>query len=100
MQAFHADQFVLPLPEGHRFPMGKYERLRARVVEHLPMLRLGQAQPASDGELALAHTPRYVSAVAEGLLCDAEQREIGYIGGQNGAVLALSAQKESRCNSL
>ena len=57
MQAFHADQFVLPLPEGHRFPMGKYERLRARVVEHLPMLRLGQAQPASDGELALAHTP-------------------------------------------
>jgi acetoin utilization deacetylase AcuC-like enzyme len=78
MQAFHADHFVLPLPEGHRFPMGKYERLRASVVEHLPMLRLGQAQPASDGELALAHTPRYVSAVAEGLLSEAEQREIGF----------------------
>lgn len=78
MQAFYADHFVLPLPEGHRFPMGKYERLRARVIERLPGLRLGQAQPASDGELALAHTPRYVSAVAEGLLSQAEQREIGF----------------------
>jgi acetoin utilization deacetylase AcuC-like enzyme len=78
MQAFHAAQFVLPLPEGHRFPMAKYERLRARAVERLPGLRLGQADPASDGELALVHTPRYVSAVVEGLLAPAEQREIGF----------------------
>jgi len=78
MQAFYADHFVLPLPAGHSFPMGKYERLRNRVVAECPEIRLAEALPASDGELALAHTPRYVSAVAEGHLSAAEQREIGF----------------------
>jgi len=31
MQAFYADQFVLPLPPGHRFPMPKYRMLRERL---------------------------------------------------------------------
>jgi acetoin utilization deacetylase AcuC-like enzyme len=78
MQAFYADQFVLPLPSGHPFPMQKYRRLRERVVAELPALRLEQAPPATDGQLALAHSPRYVTAVAEGLLSAAEQREIGF----------------------
>ena len=78
MQAFYADHFVLPLPAGHSFPMGKYERLRNRVVAECPAIQLAEALPASDGELALAHTPRYVSAVAEGHLSAAEQREIGF----------------------
>ena len=33
MKAFYTDQFVLPLPEGHRFPMAKYSLLRQRVAE-------------------------------------------------------------------
>ena len=37
-----------------------------------------QAPAASDGELALVHTPRYVSAVSEGTLSAAQQREIGF----------------------
>ena len=78
MQAFYADHFVLPLPAGHSFPMGKYERLRNRLVAECPGIELAEALPASDGELALAHTPRYVSAVAEGHLSAAEQREIGF----------------------
>ena len=78
MHAFYADHFVLPLPAGHSFPMGKYALLRDRVATECPAIRLLPAEPASDGELALAHTPRYISAVAEGLLSDAEQREIGF----------------------
>jgi acetoin utilization deacetylase AcuC-like enzyme len=78
MQAFYADHFVLPLPEGHTFPMGKYEKLRARVVAECPGIRLAAALPASDGELALVHTPAYVDAVAHGTLSAAEQREIGF----------------------
>ena len=31
LKLYYADHFVLPLPEGHRFPMGKYSRLRARL---------------------------------------------------------------------
>ena len=78
MQAYYADHFVLPLPAGHGFPMGKYERLRSRLVAECPGITLAEALAASDGELALAHTPRYVSAVAEGHLSAAEQREIGF----------------------
>ena len=77
MQAFYADQFVLPLPPGHRFPMSKYRLLREHL-EHLPGLRLCQAPEASDGELALAHTPGYLAAVTSGTLSDAQQREIGF----------------------
>ena len=57
MHAFYADQFVLPLPPGHRFPMGKYQILRDRLRAELPEVRMGQALRASDGELALAHSP-------------------------------------------
>jgi acetoin utilization deacetylase AcuC-like enzyme len=78
MQAFYADHFVLPLPEGHTFPMSKYERLRARVAAECSSIRLLPALPASDGELALAHTPRWIEAVAHGTLTAAEQREIGF----------------------
>lgn len=77
MQAFYADQFVLPLPPGHRFPMPKYRLLRERL-EGLAGLEMRQAPAASDGELALAHTPEYVSAVSDGTLSEAQQREIGF----------------------
>jgi len=77
MQAFYADQFVLPLPPGHRFPMPKYRLLRERL-EGLAGLEMRQAPAASDGELALAHTPAYVSAVSDGTLSAAQQREIGF----------------------
>ena len=77
MQAFYSDKFVLPLPPGHRFPMSKYRLLREQL-ESLPGLQLYQALPASDGELALAHTPAYLLAVVDGTLGAAQQREIGF----------------------
>lgn len=78
MQAFHSDRFTLELPPGHTFPMAKYRLLRAAVEATLPAIRIGDALPASDGELALAHEPNYIDAVAEGLLSEAQQREIGF----------------------
>jgi acetoin utilization deacetylase AcuC-like enzyme len=78
MQAFYADHFFLQLPAGHRFPMQKYRLLRERVVGELSGIRLEQALPASEGELALAHTPHYISAVLQGHLTAAQLREIGF----------------------
>lgn len=78
MQAFYADHFVLPLPEGHRFPMQKYRLLRDRLVNELPEVVLCEAPRATDGELALAHDPAYVGAVQTGGLSAAAQREIGF----------------------
>ena len=78
MQAFHADSFVLPLPPGHTFPMGKYRMLRDTVEQHMPAVRVMSALPASDGELALAHDPGWITAVVEGTTSAAQQREIGF----------------------
>jgi acetoin utilization deacetylase AcuC-like enzyme len=78
MKAFHSDQFVLPLPPGHRFPMAKYRLLREAILAELPEVNLAEAPVASDGELALVHTPLYINAVSEGLLSAAQQREIGF----------------------
>ncbi|MCU0956159.1 MAG: histone deacetylase [Hydrogenophaga sp.] len=78
MHAFYADHFVLPLPEGHRFPMAKYARLRERLRDELPGVTLFEAMPASDGELALVHTPAYIQAIAKGTLDPRAQREIGF----------------------
>jgi acetoin utilization deacetylase AcuC-like enzyme len=78
MKAFYADQFVLPLPTGHRFPMPKYQLLRDAVAAALPGVQLQPAPPATDGELALVHTPAYIDAVMQGTLSPAQQREIGF----------------------
>ena len=77
MDAFYADHFVLPLPEGHRFPMSKYRLLRDGV-EGMPGLRLCEAPAATDTQLLLAHDPVYVQKVVTGMLEPKEQREIGF----------------------
>ncbi len=78
MRAFHTDQFVLSLPAGHSFPMGKYRLLRDAVEAGLPGIRVAEALPASDGELALAHDPAWITAVVEGTTSAQQQREIGF----------------------
>src|SRR4051812_20038213 len=78
MQVFYATQFVLPLPPGHRFPMGKYQLLRDRLAAELPQLQLAQAEAATDGQLALVHTPAYVQAITDGSVDPVILREIGF----------------------
>ncbi len=78
MLAYHSDAFVLPLPPGHSFPMSKYRLLREAAEAMLPRVRVREALPASDGELALAHEPAWIAAVADGTLSAAAQREIGF----------------------
>lgn len=78
VKAYYADHFVLPLPEGHRFPMAKYALLRQRLQAELPGINLHEALPASDGELALVHAPAYIQAVQHGGLTPQQQREIGF----------------------
>ena len=78
MKAFYSDQFVLPLPAGHRFPMQKYYLLRERVQAELPNVILGEAPIAADSELARVHAADYIERVATGALDVREQREIGF----------------------
>jgi len=78
MQVFYATQFVLSLPPGHRFPMAKYQLLRDRLAVELPAVQLGQALQASDGELALAHSPSYIQSIMDGSIDPKLMREIGF----------------------
>ena len=78
MRVFYADQFVLPLPPGHRFPMEKYRLLRDRLAAELPEVQLMRAEPASDGELALVHTPSYIRGISDGSVDSKVMREIGF----------------------
>lgn len=78
MQAFHSDAHSLQLPPGHRFPQSKYRLLRERIEAEPGLILLHAAVPASEDELLLAHTPRYIEAVLHGQLSAAELREIGF----------------------
>lgn len=78
MIAYYSDRFVLPLPEGHRFPMRKYRMLRDLVAQRLPEVTLEEAPHTTDGVLALAHHPQYIHRVTTGALTAAEQRAIGF----------------------
>ena len=80
MKAFYCDNFLLPLPPAHSFPMAKYARLRDRVVTE-GILRpedLVVPRAARWDELALVHTAEYLSAVASGTLSPDAQRRIGF----------------------
>ena len=78
MIAFHFDPHILPLPAGHRFPIGKYGLLRQQVQDDPRGIELRMDAPASPGALALAHAPSYIEGVLEGTLDAERQREIGF----------------------
>lgn len=80
VHVFYSDQFVLPLPPGHRFPMEKYARLRERVeaARLVPPERMHVPERATLDQLALAHDPEYVGRVVRGELGPRELRELGF----------------------
>ena len=71
--------YVVPLPEGHPFPMGKFTAL------HRILLAEGVVQPqdvvepqeAQWADLRLAHAGGYLGALAEGSLERAAERRMG-----------------------
>jgi acetoin utilization deacetylase AcuC-like enzyme len=80
MQAFYSDTFVLPLPDGHRFPMTKYRRLRERLIDEAVLAAedLAVPEPAEWDDISLVHSSEYVQQVADGTLSADAQRRIGF----------------------
>jgi acetoin utilization deacetylase AcuC-like enzyme len=80
MYVFYCDHFVLPLPEGHRFPMAKYSRLRRRLVLDAVVdpADVHEAPAAGWDDLALVHTADYLRHIACGTLPAQAQRRIGF----------------------
>lgn len=79
MRFFYPDVPTLPLPDGHRFPAGKYDALRA-VIDRDQILgsaTLLSAPLATREDLLRAHAPAYVDAMLAGTLGPTEMRRIG-----------------------
>lgn len=57
--------------------MGKYEILRERL-DAMPEIQRILSEPATDGQLALVHSPEYIQSVVQGTLSPSAQREIGF----------------------
>lgn len=76
--SYHPD-YVIPLPEGHAFPMRKYAILHARLLAE-GLLDPGEAHAPVEADwdtLALVHDADYLAKLRDGTLSDAEQRRIG-----------------------
>ena len=80
MKVFYSDHFVLPLPEGHRFPMTKYSTLRERVAGSsiCGPGELREPEAVTDEEILRAHSPDYLRRVVSGTLTEKEVRRIGF----------------------
>jgi acetoin utilization deacetylase AcuC-like enzyme len=79
LHAWSSARYVIPLPEGHRFPIAKYALLRERVLAEglVAPERMHEPARVALDDLLLVHESAYVRALVEGTLSDAELRRIG-----------------------
>jgi acetoin utilization deacetylase AcuC-like enzyme len=75
----HHPAYVAPMPAGHRFPMAKFGRLMAWLLEDRVVVpeQVHVPEPAPAASLELAHAPAYVEAVLGQTLDAAAVRRIG-----------------------
>ncbi len=74
---YYTDHYVLPLPEGHRFPIEKY-RLTRELLAADRRFHFEPAPLAKRETIELAHDPEYVSAFLDGTLSPQAIRRIGF----------------------
>lgn len=73
-------RYTFPLPDGHRFPVGKYALLRERVIAEgiVRADRVLDPNAATNDELRLVHTADYVERFTAGALTPSEERRLGF----------------------
>lgn len=80
MQLFTTDQFNLPLPSGHRFPVAKYRLLRDAVsaADWATNHQFVTAESVTKTDLYRVHDATYVDRMCAGAMTDVEMRRIGF----------------------
>ncbi|CAI5473026.1 unnamed protein product [Closterium sp. Yama58-4] len=79
--AFYADHHVVPLPDGHRFPMDKYRTTRLLLQSDASLVRILAVHPAplvSWEELQQVHEEGYLTRLFTHALSEQEQRVLGF----------------------
>ena len=72
--------YAHPLPEGHRFPMLKYELIPGQLLYEgtIEPHHLFAPGPCDDATILKTHTREYVQKLKRGTLSASEQRRIGF----------------------
>lgn len=80
MKAYYCHHFVLPLPEGHSFPMDKYRLLYDRIKENAGTWNIELIEPvaATNEDLSRVHCPDYIRRMSDGSAGEQEMRRIGF----------------------
>jgi len=77
--AYHSI-YAHPLPEGHRFPMLKYELVPAQLLHEgtITANNIFAPQPCKEETVLLTHDKRYYDKLIHQTLTASEQRKIGF----------------------
>lgn len=80
MRLWTSARYTFPLPDGHRFPIAKYEQLREQVLIEGIVTPDSLCEPgrATRDALLLVHTTDYVDRFLEGRLSPEELRRVGF----------------------
>ncbi len=80
MRAWSSARFTISLPDGHRFPIAKYARVRDAVLEAglFPAEAIAEPDRIERWALGLVHSESYVGAILDGTLSQTESRRLGF----------------------
>lgn len=79
MRFSYCDGYTAPLPEGHVFPMGKFEGLKNHLINETIISAENLVKPAlaTIETLKLFHTEEYIFKILNGGLTSKEERRLG-----------------------
>ncbi len=80
LHAWSSARYTFPLPDGHRFPIEKYERVRQRVVDEgiVEAACLHDPDRVPGDDLLRVHSAAYVEQFTAGTLDAAAVRRLGF----------------------
>lgn len=79
MRCFYSPEFFLPLPEGHPFPMNKFQLSKDMLLEGgiVRAEEIVEVRPADAFTMRRVHDPHYLAKIYHGLLDRKEQVQLG-----------------------
>jgi acetoin utilization deacetylase AcuC-like enzyme len=77
VKCFYNEGYYLPLPPEHPFPMDKFPRAHALLVEEAPELDVQTVEPAGFGDLLRVHRMAYLKTVGTRALPDYDRNRLG-----------------------
>ncbi len=77
LRLYYCDQYPIPLPPAHKFPLAKYARIRQHLAAD-SRFELIPAPLADPHDIQFAHDPGYVCAILDGTVDPRVMRRIGF----------------------